>query len=183
MITHLKPERVKRALTDAQKADKKALDKEKRRIKQAENEAIFLTLMGGMGLHFVGGKGHEVDFNTDSSVRTPDRYVEVKDKTRKKKDGTVVLIQKGGVKLVPGKRKAWRFDFACLEHKIAVEVEGGTFVGTSRHTSKSGFREDMWKYNEAAAQGWCVLRCFPETLLSEQLKQQIFKAWKMREKQ
>jgi very-short-patch-repair endonuclease len=53
--------------------------------------------------------------------------------------------------------RRWRFDFAWPEHRLAVEVEGGTYVG-GRHTRPAGFAADCAKYNTAAALGWRVLR-------------------------
>lgn len=52
----------------------------------------------------------------------------------------------------------WRFDFAWLEYKLAVEIEGGTWMEKGRHTSGSGFEKDTEKYNAAALMGWTVLR-------------------------
>lgn len=54
--------------------------------------------------------------------------------------------------------RKWRFDFAWPEKKIAVEVEGGTNFGMSRHSKGEGFEKDAAKYNRAAREGWIVLR-------------------------
>lgn len=59
--------------------------------------------------------------------------------------------------------RRWRFDYAWLAQKIALEVEGGVWTG-GRHTRGAGFVKDMEKYNHAAALGWRVLRCTPSTL-------------------
>lgn len=57
----------------------------------------------------------------------------------------------------------WRFDYAWPQFKVALEVEGGAYIG-GRHTRGSGFVEDMSKYNSAAMLGWLVLRCIPREL-------------------
>lgn len=54
--------------------------------------------------------------------------------------------------------RKWRFDFAWPDRKIAVEVEGGTRYGKSRHSKGDGFEHDARKYNRAARMGWIVLR-------------------------
>lgn len=58
------------------------------------------------------------------------------------------------------KTRKWRFDYANVEHKIAVEIEGGAFTN-GRHTRGEGFIKDMEKYNEAAILGWVVFRITP----------------------
>lgn len=54
--------------------------------------------------------------------------------------------------------RGWRFDFAWPVKKVAVEVEGGTSFGKSRHSRGAGFERDCQKYNRAARDGWIVLR-------------------------
>jgi len=53
--------------------------------------------------------------------------------------------------------RRWRFDFALVDHKIAVEVEGATWAA-GRHTRGAGYAKDCEKYNSAACLGWTVLR-------------------------
>jgi hypothetical protein len=58
----------------------------------------------------------------------------------------------------PGRK--WRFDF-LLNHpetSLAIEIEGGTSFGKSRHSSGKGFENDARKYNTAALMGYTVLR-------------------------
>lgn len=54
--------------------------------------------------------------------------------------------------------RKWRFDFSWPDRKVAVEVEGGTNFGRSRHSKGKGFEQDAAKYNRAAREGWVVLR-------------------------
>jgi hypothetical protein len=58
------------------------------------------------------------------------------------------------------KRRRWRFDLAWPELLIAVEVEGGVWVG-GRHVRGEGYEMDCEKYNEAQLMGWMVLRFTP----------------------
>lgn len=53
--------------------------------------------------------------------------------------------------------RKWRFDFAWTDEKFAVEIEGGTRVN-GRHNRHEGFTRDCEKYNQAALDGWRVLR-------------------------
>ena len=62
--------------------------------------------------------------------------------------------------------RLWAFDYAWLDQKIALEVEGGVWTG-GRHTRAKGFLEDMKKYNAAAVLGWRVLRVTPDQLCTE----------------
>ena len=57
--------------------------------------------------------------------------------------------------------RRWRFDFIVWRGlpraPVAVEVEGGTWVG-GRHGTGTGMAKDCEKYSEAAILGWRVLR-------------------------
>ena len=61
--------------------------------------------------------------------------------------------------------RKWRFDFAIVESKVAIEVEGGVWE-YGRHNRAAGFVKDMEKYNEAAAHGWRLLRFQPNELFT-----------------
>lgn len=67
----------------------------------------------------------------------------------------------GGSKLTPEYRfnppRRWRFDYAHLPSKTAIEIEGGVWSG-GRHTRGKGYEADAEKYNSAAALGWSVFR-------------------------
>ena len=56
--------------------------------------------------------------------------------------------------------RRWRFDFAWLSWKLAVEIDGGTFARgrASGHTSIAGMARDREKDAEAAILGWTTLR-------------------------
>ena len=69
----------------------------------------------------------------------------------------------GGPGLTPEFRfdpeRRWRADFAHVESRTLIEIEGGIFLaGGGRHNRASGFAADTEKYLEAALVGWRVLR-------------------------
>jgi hypothetical protein len=61
------------------------------------------------------------------------------------------------------RRRKWRFDLAWPDLLIAVEIEGGIWVG-GRHVRGEGYEADCEKYNEAQLAGWMVLRFTPGML-------------------
>ena len=71
--------------------------------------------------------------------------------------------------------RKWRFDYAFVEAKIALEVEGGVHTG-GRHVRPKGFLNDMEKYNAAATMGWRLLRTTPDMLLSRRTTAMIKEA-------
>jgi hypothetical protein len=52
--------------------------------------------------------------------------------------------------------RRWRADFAHIESKLLIEIEGGAYGG--RHTRGRGFVEDLDKYATAWLHGYTVLR-------------------------
>lgn len=69
----------------------------------------------------------------------------------------------------------WRFDWAWVRERVALEIDGGVWIG-GRHTSGAGFLEDMKKLNEAAILGWAVLRCPPKAIGTAPLMDTIRRA-------
>jgi very-short-patch-repair endonuclease len=53
--------------------------------------------------------------------------------------------------------RRWRFDLAWVDRKLAVEVDGGTFV-YGGHNRGAQIARDMEKQNAAVMLGWRVLR-------------------------
>ena len=52
--------------------------------------------------------------------------------------------------------RKFRFDFAWLEHRLLVEVNGGTYT-KGAHSTGQGIARDYEKANLAVLQGWRVL--------------------------
>ena len=59
--------------------------------------------------------------------------------------------------------RKWRFDFAFVLDKLAVEIDGGVWT-QGRHTRGSGRIADMEKQSEAAILGWRILYVTPEQI-------------------
>jgi very-short-patch-repair endonuclease len=56
--------------------------------------------------------------------------------------------------------RLWKFDFAWPKHKIAIELQGGIYVGGAH--SRGAYQEgDYEKLNEAARLGWKVFQFGP----------------------
>ena len=53
--------------------------------------------------------------------------------------------------------RKWKFDFAWPVYKLAVEIQGGTWI-KGRHTSGSSREGEYEKMNAAQRLGWCVLQ-------------------------
>ena len=63
-------------------------------------------------------------------------------------------------------KRRWRADFAHLESRILIEVEGGIWVN-GRHNRAAGFNADLEKYLEAGLAGWRVFRLGPDQITME----------------
>ena len=62
--------------------------------------------------------------------------------------------------------RRFRFDYAWLEERLALEVNGGVWSG-GRHTRGGGFIRDMEKATIAAGLGWRMIYCQPEDLCTQ----------------
>ncbi len=59
--------------------------------------------------------------------------------------------------------RRWRADFAQVERRVLIEVEGGIWVN-GRHNRAAGFNADLEKYLEAGLLGWRVFRFGPNQI-------------------
>lgn len=57
-------------------------------------------------------------------------------------------------------QRRWRFDWAWVDQKVAVEVHGGVFRG-GHHTRGKGFLDDREKMASAQVHGWVVFEVAP----------------------
>ena len=53
--------------------------------------------------------------------------------------------------------RRWRFDYAYLPRKLAVEIDGSSAGGAGGHAYTSAREREYEKLNEAALRGWTVL--------------------------
>lgn len=72
-------------------------------------------------------------------------------------------------------KRKWRIDYAFVQEKLAVEIDGGAWIN-GRHNRGYGFLSDMEKANELALQGWTLLRFTPRQVETGEAIG-IIKAW------
>jgi very-short-patch-repair endonuclease len=96
-----------------------------------------------------------------ASVRTPSRLERRFELLWQTADGPALQSE---FRFHPTRK--WRADYAHLESRTLIEVEGGAWVG-GRHTRASGFVADAEKYLEAALGGWRVVRLVGSQLTLE----------------
>jgi very-short-patch-repair endonuclease len=65
--------------------------------------------------------------------------------------------------------RRWRADFAHLQARCLIEVEGGIWVN-GRHNRAAGFNADLEKYLEAGLAGWRVFRLGPDQITLENVQ-------------
>lgn len=68
--------------------------------------------------------------------------------------------------------RKWRIDYAWPEYQIAMEIEGGIYIG-GRHINPKGYIKDQEKYNNLAEIGWQLLRYQPKRINFFQIKSTI----------
>lgn len=57
--------------------------------------------------------------------------------------------------------RGWRLDWAWVEDKIAIEIQGGLFV-QGRHNQGASLVKEYEKLNEAQVMGWRVFLVTPQ---------------------
>jgi very-short-patch-repair endonuclease len=68
--------------------------------------------------------------------------------------------------------RRWRFDYCIVDRGIAVEIEGAIWT-RGRHTRGKGFEADIEKYNQAAIDGFKVLRFSTQQVLKGEAERML----------
>lgn len=71
--------------------------------------------------------------------------------------------------------RKWRFDFAHVQSKTAVEIMGGLNQAQSGHRSRDGVKRDYEKSNAAQGLGWIVFSLTSDDLQSRAALENIIK--------
>ena len=71
-------------------------------------------------------------------------------------------LKHGKDELKFAENRRFRFDYAIIELKVAVEYEG-IYSRKSRHTTQEGYNRDTEKYNIATSLGWKTFRYTAKT--------------------
>lgn len=69
--------------------------------------------------------------------------------------------------------RKWRLDFAWINEMIAVEIEGGVWIGGGHNRGK-GYIKDCEKYNNAVILGWRLLRFAGDNIDMDMIKKLLF---------
>jgi very-short-patch-repair endonuclease len=91
-----------------------------------------------------------------------------------------IIEQDLGVKITPEYKfhpdRRWRFDYALVDSRIAIEIEGGLWL-QGRHNRPLSMIKDFEKYNNAAMLGWRILKYTPQQITNtRQVVQDLQKA-------
>jgi hypothetical protein len=70
--------------------------------------------------------------------------------------------------------RKWRWDWAFVEAKVAIEQQGGLFSG-GRHVRGPALLKEMEKLNAGACNGWRVLYCTPQEFASGAILESVEK--------
>ena len=77
-------------------------------------------------------------------------------------------------RFVPGRQFRW--DRAYPDHKVAIEVQGGTWTPGGAHSRGSGIARDCLKFSLGAALGWRLLPLTKQMIESGQAVELIAQA-------
>jgi very-short-patch-repair endonuclease len=75
--------------------------------------------------------------------------------------------------------RKFRLDWAWVEQKVGLEVDGGIWTGGA-HGRGTGITRDQEKTNLAAGLGWRILRCTPSKLMADETLDHINRALQWR---
>ena len=78
---------------------------------------------------------------------------------------------------IDGRR--FRFDFAWIDQRVLVEIQGGIYQYAPSHTSASGIRRDAEKMNLAVSEGWRVYHFTSDMIRSGAAAQMIERELRM----
>lgn len=91
----------------------------------------------------------------------PKNKVKIPQSIGKYKLHLIAVLKNSGLNFVPefefSPDRKFRFDWALPDLMVAVEYEG-IFSEKSGHTTLSGYKKDVEKYNQATILGWKILR-------------------------
>jgi len=76
--------------------------------------------------------------------------------------------------------RRWRFDFAWVAERVALEVEGSVWA-RGRHTRGKGYLGDIEKYSEAALLTWLLVRVSTDSAGTGQAVDYISRALELRD--
>jgi len=62
------------------------------------------------------------------------------------------------MKIIAPRPVYWRIDWALVDHKIAVELEGGIWMAGKGHVNGKTYKDNCDKYNKLTSEGWQVIR-------------------------